>query len=144
MPHPLLAPAVVLVLWTIVMLFWMVGTRLPAASRLGINMAATRGGARAADIDHLLPPSAAWKSHNHSHLMEQPTLFYAIVIILAICGGETTLNVQLAWGYTALRIAHSIWQALVNIVPVRTLLFLASTICLIALAFNAARVTIGF
>lgn len=144
MPHPLLAPAVVLVLWTIVMLFWMVGTRVPTAARLGINMTATRGGARAADVDHLLPPSVAWKSHNHNHLMEQPTLFYAVVVILAICGAETTLNVTLAWGYVAFRIAHSLWQALVNIVPVRTALFLGSTLCLLALAVNAARATTGY
>lgn len=143
MPHPILAPACVLVLWTIIMLFWMVGTRVPAAARAGINMAATRGGARAADVDSLLPPSVAWKSHNHMHLMEQPTLFYAIVVILALCGGETELNVMLAWGYTVLRVLHSLWQAMVNIVPVRTVLFLGSTICLLVLAVNAARITLG-
>lgn len=142
MHHAILAPAAVLVLWTLVMLAWMIATRLPAAAKLGINLAATRGGARAADVDGLVPPSVAWKSHNHTHLMEQPTLFYAIVAVLAIAGGDSALNVALAWSYVGLRIVHSLWQALVNIVPVRTLLFILSTGCLLAMAINAARVTL--
>jgi len=36
------------------------------------------------------------------------------------------------------RILHSIWQATINIVPVRFLLFLLSTLCLVALTIHAA------
>ncbi|MGL4314115.1 MAG: MAPEG family protein [Sphingomonas sp.] len=142
MHHTLLAPAVVLVLWTIVMLFWTVAARLPAMARAGLPITGPRGGVRAQVIDDQIPPVAAWKSHNHMHLMEQPTLFYAVVLILAVSGGDSAINVELAWVYVGLRIAHSLWQALINIIPVRTLLFMASTTVLIVMAINALRLTL--
>ena len=86
-----------------------------------------------------LPPEVTWKSHNHTHLHEQPTLFYAVVLILAVQGAHTELNVALAWAYVALRIVHSLWQALVNKVSIRFALFLLSTLCLVVLAVNALR-----
>ncbi len=142
MEKEILAPAAVLVIWTLIMLFWMAGTRLPAAKKLGIDISAEPGG-RGPDLDPQLPPKVAWKSHNYTHLMEQPTLFYATVIILAVSGAGHGTNLWLAWAYVGLRIVHSIWQATVNLVNVRFLLFLASTICLVVMAINAFWVTIS-
>ena len=141
MDNSVLAPAAALVVWSIIMLFWMAGTRLPAMSKAGIDLGTAVGG-RGVDIDPNVPPSVAWKSHNYAHLMEQPTIFYAAVMILAISGGATSLSVSLAWGYTALRIVHSIWQATVNKVSVRFVLFLLSSICLTILAVQALLATI--
>lgn len=141
MDNSILAPAAALVVWSIIMLFWMAGTRLPAMSKAGIDLGTAVGG-RGVDIDPNVPPSVAWKSHNYAHLMEQPTIFYAAVMILAISGGATSLSVSLAWGYTALRIVHSIWQATVNKVSVRFVLFLLSSICLTILAVQALLATI--
>lgn len=90
----------------------------------------------------MLPESANWKSHNYTHLMEQPTVFYAAVIILALAGAGAGINVGLAWGYAVLRILHSIWQATINKLPVRMFLFTISSLCLIALAINTARATL--
>jgi hypothetical protein len=143
MNSPILAPAAVLVLWSLIMLFWMAGTRLPALSKVGIDLTTAPPGGRGQDIDPQMPPSIAWKSHNYTHLMEQPTIFYAAVGILAIAGAGSGLNAQLAWGYVGLRIVHSIWQATVNKVPVRFVLFILSTLCLLILAINAVRVTLG-
>ncbi len=137
----ILAPASVLVLWSLVMLFWMAGTRLPAAKKLGIDIGERPGG-RGPDIDPQLPDKVAWKSHNYTHLMEQPTLFYATVVILAIADAGHGLNLYLAWGYVILRIIHSIWQATVNLVNVRFLLFLAATTCLLIMAINALWITL--
>lgn len=136
MATSILLPAVVLILWSLVMLFWMAATRVPAAAKLGVDITGSVGG-RGADIDPQVPASVAWKSHNYTHLMEQPTLFYATVVILALLGADTTLNLGLAWGYVILRIAHSLWQVLINKVSVRFALFLASTLCLIGLALSA-------
>lgn len=141
MDNSILAPAAALVVWSIIMLFWMAGTRLPAMSKAGIELGTAVGG-RGVDIDPNVPPSVAWKSHNYAHLMEQPTIFYAAVMILAISGGATSLSVSLAWGYTALRIVHSVWQATVNKVSVRFVLFLLSSICLTILAVQALLATI--
>lgn len=141
MDTSILAPAAALVVWSIIMLMWMAATRLPAMSKIGIDMSKAVGG-RGADIDPNVPPSVAWKSHNYAHLMEQPTLFYATVAILAIADAATPLLVTVAWGYTILRVAHSLWQATVNKVNIRFLLFLLSTICLAILAVQALLATI--
>ena len=141
MDTSILAPAAVLVVWSILMLIWMAATRLPAMSKIGIDMSKAVGG-RGADIDPNVPPSVAWKSHNYAHLMEQPTIFYATVMILAIAGAVTPLLVSLAWGYTIIRILHSLWQATVNKVSIRFVLFLLSTICLTVLAVYALIATI--
>ena len=74
--------------------------------------------------------------------MEQPTLFYAVVAILAIAGDASAVSLAAAWGYTGLRIAHSLWQGLVNIVKIRIVLFTLSTLCLWVLAINAVRITL--
>ncbi|OAN99499.1 hypothetical protein A8B75_02770 [Sphingomonadales bacterium EhC05] len=141
MSTAILAPAALLVIWSIIMLFWMAGTRLPAAKKLGIDLTAKPGG-RGPDIDPDVPEKVAWKSHNYQHLMEQPTLYYATVAILAIADAGHGLNLYLAWAYTIIRIIHSIWQSTVNLVNVRFMLFLASTICLLIMAVNALWATL--
>ena len=45
---------------------------------------------------------------------------------------------RLRWGYVALRVVHSLWQALVNRIPVRFGLFLLSSLVLFALVARAA------
>ena len=50
---------------------------------------------------------------------------------------------MLAWAYVCLRIVHSLWQAMINTIPVRFGLFMVSTICLFAMAVNALRATVG-
>lgn len=143
MNNSILAPAAVLVLWTLIMLIWMAATRLPAMSKIGMDLKTAPPGGRGTDIDPNVPPIVAWKSHNYAHLVEQPTLFYAVVAILAFAGAGYGLNTQLAWAYVVLRIFHSLWQALVNTIPVRFGLFMLSTFCLLVLAINAVRITLG-
>ncbi|MCW1402724.1 MAPEG family protein [Novosphingobium sp. MW5] len=138
MQSQLLAPASVLVLWTFVMLFWMAGTRLPAMKAMGGGLGKAKPGGRGQDLEGRIPDHINWKSHNHTHLMEQPTLFYATVAIIAILG-PVEHDVWFAWAYVILRIAHSIWQATVNRVPVRFALFMLSSVCLLVLALHAAK-----
>ncbi len=139
MQAQMLAPAAVLVVWTLVMMFWMASVRLPALKKAGITM--DRPGGRGQDLEGVLAPSVNWPAHNYSHLMEQPTIFYPTVVILAIMG-PGALDVTLAWAYVALRIVHSIWQSTVNKVPVRFLLFMLSSLTLVALALRAAVATL--
>lgn len=137
---PIFAPAIALVLWSLVMLGWLALTRLPAMARAGVSLT-TVVGARGANLEGVVPDKVNWKAHNYTHLMEQPTLFYATVIILGVTGQGDGLNLQLAWGYVVLRIAHSLVQATWNRVAVRFTLFSLSTAALLLLAFNAARAT---
>ncbi len=134
---PIFGPAIVLVLWSLVMLGWLAITRLPAMARVGVSLG-TVVGKRGADLEGVIPDSVNWKSHNYAHLMEQPTLFYATVIILGVMGQGGGLNLQLAWAYVGLRILHSIVQATWNRVAVRFTIFCLSTVALLALALHAA------
>ena len=143
MNSPILAPAAVLVLWSLIMLLWMAAVRFPGMSKAGIDLKAAPPGGRGIDLEPMLSAKANWLSHNYTHLMEQPTIFYAAVAILALSGAGDGINATLAWAYVGLRIIHSLWQALVNITAVRFLIFLISTICLFALAINAVRATLG-
>lgn len=139
---PILAPAAVLVLWSLTMLMWVMVTRVAAFGKAGIKLGAAEPGMRYQDVESTLPAGVNWKSHNHTHLMEQPTLFYATVAILALAGQGDGLNLTLAWIYVGLRICHSLWQSLVNTIPVRVTLFASATTVLIVMAVNAVRATV--
>ncbi|WP_324260845.1 MAPEG family protein [Altererythrobacter sp. H2] len=140
MQAQMLAPAAILVAWSLIMLFWMAGTRLPAMKAIKADMG-DRPGGRGQDLEGRIPDSINWKAHNYSHLMEQPTIFYPTVVIIALLGAGAG-DVLAAWIYVGMRIVHSVWQATVNKVPVRFLLFLVSTFALVYLAYRAVALTL--
>lgn len=133
-PKEILMPVVALVVWTMVMWFWMYLTRIPAIikMRMKLDAHAPRG-----EQMSTLPASVRWKADNYNHLMEQPTLFYAVVIVLALLGAGSGINLGLAWAYVILRIFHSISQATIANVMLRFVLFSISSLVLIALIINA-------
>ena len=135
---PILAPVVALVVWSLVMMLWMLATRLPAMRRAGISLSNAPPGSRGSQLDGILPDEAQWKAHNYNHLMEQPTLFYAIAITLALMDMGGGINLWLAWGYVVFRVLHSIVQATINRLTLRTPLWLLASLCLIGLAVHAA------
>ncbi len=134
---PILAPVVALVAWSLVVMLWMVVTRMPAMKKAGISLNGLVGG-RGANLEGVVPDEVQWKSHNYMHLMEQPTLFYAIAITLALMGMGAGINYWLAWGYVGLRVLHSIIQATVNIVIYRFSVFFLASLCLVGLTVHAA------
>ena len=137
MHSEILKPVVVLVAWTLVMWAWMLAARMPALRAAGIDMR-TLVGSKGADADRVLPAKAQWPSHNYNHLLEQPTAFYAVALVIALTGTGDGANAWIAWGYVVLRIAHSLVQATFNRVSVRFALFVLSTLCLAALTLHAA------
>lgn len=136
--HPLAAPIAVLAAWTFVIFFWMYATRIPAMLGAGMDLKAMRGGT-GASLDQQLPPEVQWKAHNYNHLMEQPTLFYAIALLLIVVGDEGRAAPLLAWGYVVLRIAHSLLQTTININRFRFMLFFLASLCLLGLVAIALR-----
>lgn len=137
MHSEILAPVVALVGWTLVMLVWMLAMRMPAMRKAGIDITKLTG-SKGSDADKILPPQAQWKAHNYNHLHEQPTLFYAVALVLALTGQGHGPALWLAWAYVLLRIAHSLVQATFNKVAVRFLFFLLSTLVLVVLTVLAA------
>jgi hypothetical protein len=91
----------------------------------------------AADLNPVIPPRVRWKADNYNHLMEQPTLFYAVCLVIAVAGTGDGLDAALAWAYVGLRVLHSLVQATVNIVRYRFLLFVSASLLLIVLAVRA-------
>jgi hypothetical protein len=136
MHSPILAPVVALVAWTLVMLVWLVIKRAPALKQAGIDVRKARGG-RPHGLDGVLPDQVQWPAHNYMHLVEQPTVFYAICLTLAVMGQGGGVNAGFAWAYVGLRVLHSLVQATSNRIAWRFPLFLLSTLALIALTLHA-------
>lgn len=135
MSQSILQPVVALLIWSMVMWAWLYATRIPAIVGAKIAMDPTM---TSADLAQKLPAQVRWKADNYNHLMEQPTLFYAVALTLAIVGQGDGLNAALAWGYVGLRVVHSLVQALTNIIMVRFLIFMVSSLVLLALVIHAA------
>jgi hypothetical protein len=135
LPSTILAPLVALVLWSFVMLTWLYATRIPAVMRQAIVFDPQR---LPEEFHAQLPATVRWKADNFNNLMEQPMLFYAVTLALAVLGHGETVDVALAWLYVSLRIAHSLVQALVNVIMVRFAIFIAASVVLLALSIRAA------
>ncbi|MBV8979254.1 MAG: MAPEG family protein [Alphaproteobacteria bacterium] len=126
----MLTPVLALVVWTLVIWIWMYATRIPAMQKAGIAPQAARF---PGSLDQL-PPSVRQVADNYNHLMEQPTIFYALCFYVAIAGHTDSLNIDLAWAYVGLRVLHSLIQCTVNVVNLRFLVFALSTLVLMAIA----------
>lgn len=133
----ILQPVVALAAWTMVMWFWLYGTRIPALSAAKVDPEELVNDPKLT-LDNVLPPQVQWKAHNYNHLHEAPTVFYAVAITLAIVGQGDGLNAQIAWAYVGLRVVHSIIQATINKVTVRFGIFALSSFCLMFLVARAA------
>ena len=140
----ILQPVVALAIWTMVMWAWMYATRIPAMSKSPEIDTANLTGGIGKDLDAILPPEVQWKAHNYNHLHEQPTLFYAIAIVLAMIGHGDGMHALLAWIYVGLRVIHSLVQVTANKVMVRFVLFALSSVVLIAMIVHAAMVVFGW
>ncbi|MDF1693927.1 MAG: MAPEG family protein [Zhongshania sp.] len=136
-PSAILAPIMILVLWSFVMMFWMAGTRLPAIPKLKLGRDV---GKRTKDLGEKMPPHIQWKADNYNHLMEQPTIFYATALVLAMLGAGEGLNLILAWFYVGGRIVHSLVHATTNVVLVRFGLFLVTSLALLIMAIRACLI----
>jgi hypothetical protein len=81
-----------------------------------------------------------WKADNYNNLMEQPTLFYAVTLTLALLGAGDILNTSLAWLYVGLRVTHSLVHALINVIMLRFAIFMAASFVLLAMTLQAAMI----
>ena len=134
MPSPLIAslltPMLALIVWSLVMLVWMYAVRIPAIGKAGIDPATAK---EPTALD-ALPLRVRQVAYNYNHLMEQPTLFYALVVYSYLAGQQNTVNLVLAWAYVAIRVVHSLVQATINAVLVRFSIFITGSLVLAILA----------
>ena len=137
MQSPLFQPVIALVLWSFVMWAWLYATRIPAVLKYKVVMTPHQP---ASEFHAQLPADVRWKADNYNNLMEQPTLFYAVAITLAVLGEANAANLALAWLYVGVRVVHSLVQATTNIIIMRFSVFMIASVVLLALAVRAALV----
>lgn len=130
MENAILEPVIVLVAWTLVIFVWMMSTRLPYLMKNNISAQELQN---ASDVAVKLPGKERRVSDNYNHLHEQPTLFYALAIALALAGTAGTSQILLAWVYVASRVIHSIIQCTYNSVLHRFLLFFVGSAALVGM-----------
>ncbi len=123
----ILTPVLALIIWSLVMWAWMYATRIPAMQKAGIK---PQDGAVKGTMDKL-PQSVRQVADNYNHLMEQPTIFYALAFYTYLAGNESSTTIALAWAYVGLRVVHSLIQATVNIVMLRFAVFSIATLVLV-------------
>src|SRR3546814_19958122 len=100
MSESILAPGAVLALWTLIMLVWVAATRFPAMAKAGIDVKAAPPGGRGAALETVLPPNVNWKSPNSTHLLDQPTLSYPLIVFLLRSGGTLASHRGEHWDHS--------------------------------------------
>lgn len=134
-PTAILQPVIALGLWTGVMWIWMYATRIPAMNKAGID---PQDAAHVTDMS--LPSEISRIADNYNHLFEQPTLFYAIAIAIAVLGHGDPTAVTCAWTFVILRVIHSLIQSTVNVVILRFSVFMLSWVALLVMTVREALV----
>lgn len=129
----IIQPVVVLGLWTTLICIYMYLRRIPAMQKAGID---PQDAKHVKDIK--LPSDVTQVGDNYNHLFEQPTLFYAIALAIAVMGHGDETHVQLAWAFVLLRIIHSLVQVTINVVMVRFSIFALSWVALGAMVVREA------
>lgn len=112
----------------------MYATRLPAISKYNIRPDQNT----ISEDMNKIPIEVRRIADNYNHLHEQPQVFYAVTIALTLLGDNHEYTYLAAWGYTGLRIAHSLFQSLVNKIFTRFYLFVTSSVVLAGLTGRAA------
>lgn len=137
MTQSILNPVLALVCWTFVMWGWLYATRLPAMKALGLDRFKEKK-----DLE-LLPRTVRQVADNYNHLHEQPVIFYALAFYCHLAGTADPTNITLAWIYVVIRVIHSVFQSLVNVIPVRFAIFAVGSLVLMGLAVRNVIAALG-
>lgn len=126
-----LAPVLALIVWTLLIWVLLYIRRIPAMTKARIKP------------DDAKSPNGVWKSqlplkveapaHNYNHLLEQPTIFYALMFYIVLTAQVSPTFYYLAWAYVGMRVLHSFIQANAGPVILRFGVFTISTLVLIGM-----------
>ena len=126
--HAIFWPVLCLVLWTFLVLVQVPIRRFHAAFKGRVVASDFRYG----ESGHV-PADVALPNRVFMNLVEVPTLFYVLCLILYVTGTVTPACVALAWLYFALRIAHSLIYLTYNHVVHRFAVFATSNLVVLAM-----------
>lgn len=120
----ILAPMLALVGWTLAVLGFMGFRRVTS----GVHAREFRLGESAA-----VPARVALVNRNFMNLLEVPVLFYVVALAHYVTQSVTPVALSLAWGFVALRMAHTVVHVGYNNVLHRLGVFALANFALIGL-----------
>ena len=126
----MLTPVLALIVLTLLVWIWMYATRIPAMQAAKID---PQAGRHPGSLD-ILPTATRQVADNYNHLLEQPTIFYALVFYIVLAGHSDPMHIWCAWLYVGLRVLHTLIQGTVNVVTLRFSVFTLSTLVLMVMA----------
>ena len=138
----ILQPILFMGLLSFVMMLLMYATRIPAAKRLEAEGVDLQKLAHPSQLGGVFPSSVERVADNYNHLWEQPTLFYAVIMVIWAQGHTDMVHLYAAWSYCILRFLHSVIQVLVNHVWMRFSVFMLSWIALAVLLLREISLTV--
>ena len=126
-----LTPVLALIIWTLLIWALMYARRIPAmqAAKIDPETAKSPDGKWKEE----LPLSVQASAHNYNHLLEQPTIFYALMFYVTLTAQMSMPIFYAAWAYVGLRVLHSFVQVSAGKVMLRFSIFSLSTLVLIAM-----------
>jgi len=95
------------------------------------------------ELARVSPPSVSTPSDNLKNLLELPTVFYAVVLYLFATRQVDAVYLDLAWGFVALRILHSVVHCTFNFIPLRFVLYVISAVSLWCMVGRAVLASLG-
>ncbi|WP_100644434.1 MAPEG family protein [Alteromonas facilis] len=131
----IIQPVIAMGLLTFLIALYMMITRVGAMSALKIH---PQKGQDTSQLKALLPAEVTRISNNYNHLFEQPTLFYATALAIAVLAQVDAIYVGLAWSYVIVRSLHSLVQITIDKVLLRFALFCLSWLLLAAMLVRLA------
>ena len=140
----ILQPILFMGVLSFVVMLLMYITRIPAAKVLEAEGVDLQKLAHPAQLGGVFPSQVERVADNYNHLWEQPTLFYALVIVIWALGHTDSIHLIAAWSYCGLRAVHSIVQITINHVWVRFSLFILSWVALAVMISRELIATFRF
>jgi len=90
-----------------------------------------------------VPPETQLPNRNYMNLLEMPVLFYVACVSMYVTNKVDAVAVAIAWGYVALRFAHSAIHLSYNNVIHRLVVFATSNVVLSVLWIRFGLITLG-
>lgn len=124
----LFIPAAALALWTLTVLLLVPIARFRAGVAGQVTFDDFKHGESPRVPAHVSVPNRVFMN-----LLEVPVLFYVACVMAVVAGQADDLLITLAWGFTGLRVAHSLIYLSYNRVPHRLTVFALSNVVVAAM-----------
>jgi hypothetical protein len=86
----------------------------------------------------VIPANISGPSNNLKNLFELPVVFYALCVMLFVTGGVDLIHLYCAWAFVLLRATHSLIHCFFNVVSLRFVAYLLSSLVLWGMVVRVA------